>query len=329
MVRSNSIVARDGSGWMTPYPAFPDTIRMTVVKKTFKSNLAGSGLAGVADALLDETGGSGSDLGSYWESEVLKCLDNLNGGTWTQKKLLAEIDRVGKAKNLRTTIYQREYHPELIGAGSRNPVMDIWETYYNASQQGAQGVSGPGMMKDASKNQAGAGDNALVYFDPAIWNKDNAATDLTIDSLKQANLYTGSVSNTRTSNPTLYAALSIMTADDILFHELVHAMRTLKGLTDLTATVNGWYVNVEEFMANLITNIAMNEKNPSGDLRYSENWFTLMPAKFKTNQGYMADAENEKIIKLAKTLDPQFCHTVALSPANNPFNPFRFLEKGF
>jgi hypothetical protein len=280
---------------------FTPTIRVLTPMGQFKKSLATSGLVSVTDV-------AGADLAREWESEVFDCLETLQNGTWTAKALLAEIDRVGSAKRLKITIWPREYHPEVLDP--TQGTAPVFKMYLNAQQQGRQGLSSPGMMQDASKNQAGAGDHALVYFDPTMWQPTSPIREAAMQA-----------------DPVKYSGAG-MDPKYVLFHELVHAMRTLKGLTDLTSTDTPDYVNRDEFAANLITNIAMSENNPFGDLRYGEDGFKRMPTKFTTSDGYLTSSEHTNLIRNMCQMDLAFCGTVAASPYVNAFNPIRtFLRK--
>jgi hypothetical protein len=293
-----TVTAADGTTIkeFTPYP----TIRVVTSMGQFKKSLATSGLGSVADVV-------GADLAKEWENELFDCLETLQNGTWTAKALLAEINRVGSAKRLRVTIWPREYHPEVLDPAKGTTA--VIEMYTNAEQQGRQGLGGPGLMRDASKNQAGTGDHALVYFDPTIWQPTSPIREAAMQA-----------------DPAKYTGVG-MDPEYVLFHELVHAMRTLKGLTDLTPTVTHDYWNTEEFAANLITNIAMSEHDPFGDLRYGEVGFKRMPAQYKTSDGYLTSSEHTSLIGKMVQTDPLFCGTVAVSPYLNAFNPIRTLIK--
>lgn len=295
-----TIASKDGTTIKEFTPNYP-TIRVLTPTEQFKRSLATSGLSSVADI-------AGADLAGEWENEIFDCLETLQNGSWTAKALLAEIHRVGSAKRLKVTIWPREYHPEVLNPTKGVPA--LIEMYINAEQQGRQGLGGPGLMKDAKKNQAGAGDHALVYFDPTIWQPTSPIREAAMQE-----------------DPAKYTGVG-MDPEYVLFHELVHAMRTLKGLTDLTPTVTHDYWNTEEFVANLITNIAMSEKAPSRDLRYGEIGFKRMPAQYKTSNGYLTSGEHVGIIKDMCQIDPVFCGTIAASPHQNAFNPIRsFLKK--
>jgi len=54
-------------------------------------------------------------------------------------------------------------------------------------------------------------------------------------------------------------------ADDVLFHELVHALRMLRGLMDLVP-IRDWD-NIEDLFAIMLTNIYNSSNNRNNDLR--------------------------------------------------------------
>jgi hypothetical protein len=54
-------------------------------------------------------------------------------------------------------------------------------------------------------------------------------------------------------------------ADDVLFHELVHALRMMRGLMDLSK-IRDWD-NIEDLFAIMLTNIYNSSNNRNGDLR--------------------------------------------------------------
>jgi hypothetical protein len=293
--------AKDGSTIkeFTPYP----TIRVATPLDQFKKSLGTSDLSSVADVAGANLVRSSRTTAGEWESELFDCLETLQNGTWTATALLAEIDRVGKAKRLKVTILPREYHPEVLDP--TKGTVAVIEMFTNAQQQGREGLTGPGMMKDPSKSQAGTGDHALVYFDPTIWQPTSP--------IREAAMH---------ADPAKYTGVG-MDPQYVLFHELVHAMRSLKGLTDLTWTVTYDYWTREEFAANLITNIALSENNPFGDLRYGEVGFKRMPAQYKTSDGYLTSSEHTSLISVMCQMDPRFCGIVAASPQLNTFNPIR------
>src|SRR5262249_54575588 len=109
----------------TPFP----TIRVVTPLAQFKRSLATSGLSSVADV-------AGADLAREYESELFDCLETLANGTWTAKALLGEIDRVGKAKQLKVSIWPREYHPEVLDR--TKGALAVIQMYMNAEQQGRQ-----------------------------------------------------------------------------------------------------------------------------------------------------------------------------------------------
>jgi hypothetical protein len=292
--RTQQKVAPNGDT-ITPWSSYP-TIQMVGVASVFRQGLAGTGLAPVANAL-------GRGMADDWTAEVTRLLDVLKL-TSTAATMFSEIDQIGLSTGHKVSIWPRDYHPEQITpGGGPKQVIDM---YLNAGQQGQNGLSGPAMMRDASKNIKGDGDNAIVYFDPYVWLDGNP--------VRQA---------AQASDPARYSGAG-MQPEFVLFHELVHAMRGLKGLTDLTPTTTPDYVNLEEFSANLLTNVAMKEANASNVLRYGEVGFKPMPPQYTTSCGYLASNEHRDLISRIHRQDSRFIMNLALL-TRPPWNPYRAL----
>jgi hypothetical protein len=197
-----------------PFDACP-TIRIFSDRTTVRGNLQQSGLADVADPLA-------GDLSVAWEKAVWDALTTLSAPRcYAARCVLTEIDWYGKRGPFFVFILPRDMNVETAIWANRTdltPQERVIKAWLNASSQGRQGSSGPGMMADASKNQRGAGDSAVVRFDPLVWDPDNKFRDLANQ------MYPGR-----------YGPYGASPAEALL-HELVHAMRTVKGMTDLTPT---------------------------------------------------------------------------------------------
>ena len=100
-------------------------------------------------------------------------------------------------------------------------------------------IDNPGTFADdPSAAQAGrAGSDVHIFYDPAIFNGN--------------------------------AQYVHFRPDDVLFHELVHALRIMRGLID-TTTMIGWD-NKEDFFAITLTNIYLSMNNRNADLRGSHS----------------------------------------------------------
>jgi len=285
-----------------PFDQYP-TIRIASSPAIFKKNLLRSGLASVADDLA-------GDLSAAWERDVWKALTALSDiRCYASRCVLTEIDWFGKRGNFRVFILPRDMGiEEAIWANRTDlpPQERVVKAWLNASSQGRLGTSGPGMIADASKNQRGAGDNAVVHFDPEVWDPDNQFRDVANQIF-----------------PGRYGPYGA-TAAEALLHELVHAMRTVKGMTDRTLTGPPFNDTFEEFAAVLVTNIHIGESNPGG-LRGGHTGFMPMQQNWNTSLGFLADKNNRELVKYLIHQDPCFCNNLAQTVYVNSFNPVRLL----
>ena len=111
---------------------------------------------------------------------------------------------------------------------------------------------------------------------------------------------------------------------EALLHELVHAMRTIKGMTDLTPTGPPFNDTIEEFVAVLVTNIHTGELTPGG-LRAGHTGFMSMQPNWTTSQGFLSDRNNRDLVTYFIRQDSSFCNTLAQTVYVNSFNPIRLL----
>ena len=289
-----------------PFDACP-TIRVFSDPSIFKGNLKQSGLADVANELA-------GDMSSAWERGVWNALRSLSSlSCYAARCVLTEIDWYGKRGKFFVFILPRDMNVETAIWANRTdltPQERVIKAWLNASSQGRQGTTGPGMMADASKNQRGTGDNAVVRFDPLVWDPDNTFRDVANQ------MYPGR-----------YGPYGASPAEALL-HELVHAMRTVKGMTDLSPTGPPFNDTFEEFVAVLVTNIHTGELTPGG-LRAGHTGFMPMQSNLATSVGFLADKDNRQLVKYLIHQDPSFCSNLAQSVYVNSFNPILFLLRPF
>jgi hypothetical protein len=152
--------------------------------------------------------------------------------------------------------------------------------------------------------------SAFIYFDPDAWGGGSFMR-------QEAGIV----------NPAKYGGVGMEPAE-VLFHELVHAVRRLKGVTDRTRTTTTDYVSLEEFTAVLVTNIVISEKNRFTALRYGERTFISMPDRYKTSAGFLRNAEHADLVNRIIARDVTLPREIASSPVANPFNPFRRILRG-
>jgi hypothetical protein len=292
--------ATDLSRFGTPFNRCP-TIRIFAVPSVFAGNLRQSGLAGVANELA-------GDMSSAWENGVREALTALSAPhCWASRCVLNEIDWYGKHKNLFVFILPRDMDVEQAIWADRTdltPQERVVKAWLNASSKGRQGATGPGAMSDASKNQPGRGDHAVVQFDPLVWNANNAFREISNQ------MFPGRYGPYGTS------------PEEALLHELVHAMRTIKGMTDLTTTHSPFYENYEEFTAVTVTNIHIGEHSPGG-IRLGHTGFTPMPRNWSSSEGFLSDRNNRECVNYLIRQDRSFCNTLAQTVYVNSWNPIR------
>jgi hypothetical protein len=106
--------------------------------------------------------------------------------------------------------------------------------------------------------------------------------------------------------------------EQILFHELVHATRIMRGAFWMLAVNNG-YGNLEEFIAAIVTNIYLSEtKQPIHDY----NWRRLDGQSFLDSS--TIQPKPRLLLGTFRTRQPTFFY--ALSAVNGAFNPCRQIE---
>lgn len=280
----------DGSGdWITPYPAMP-CIRLVLRTRSFRSTLIDTGVGDNPDWT--------ERMKEGWESSVIDVLDSLRAGSWTQKVVLGAIQNRCAQKNYRVYINPRETHPQNTASKGTNE-LEILDQILNSA---ATGNSTQQVPQD--------GETAYIYYEPHSWRADSFIR-------QEAELV----------NPSRFGGVG-MEPDQVLFHELVHAVRRLSGTTDRTPTQNRDYVNLEEFAAVLFTNISMNEKNPFAPLRYCERSFIAMSPQYQTSASFLKNSEHHDLVGRIVRKDPQLTQSVANSNVHNPFNPLRRYLRG-
>ena len=153
----------------------------------------------------------------------------------------------------------------------------------------------------ADKVAEGGGSDASVYFTPSEWGGGKSAC----------------------SGPGTGAA-----ADEVLFHEMVHALRDMQGVSNPVPTVNTSYLNEEEFLAIVVTNVYISAK---GGTKFRANHFddSILWSPLNTSKGFVEDEDNRKVLTNYSSMwQPTFGQLANLTQPK--FNPFRevILRKG-
>jgi hypothetical protein len=117
-------------------------------------------------------------------------------------------------------------------------------------------------------------------------------------------------------------------ADQVLVHELVHALRDMQGLTNPVPTTNTSYLNEEEFLAIVVEDVYISAK---GGTKFRANHFddSVLWSPLDTSKGFVEYQDNGKVLDYyASMWQPFFGQLANLTQPK--FNPFRevILRKG-
>jgi hypothetical protein len=120
--------------------------------------------------------------------------------------------------------------------------------------------------------------------------------------------------------------------DEVLYHELAHASRMMRGKETYAAVRGrGNFPNIEEYFATVITNIYLSEKggrligkySPDSQLHAHKDWSVMKhPAGFYGNNDHLSIPPS-KLMEEFKRTQPQFYHDLAILPTPPWFNPVR------
>lgn len=112
--------------------------------------------------------------------------------------------------------------------------------------------------------------------------------------------------------------------DEVLLHEMVHALRMLIGMSESVA-LGHLYDDEEEFFAILIANIYVSELNRRDDLRSDHHGFRRLSENQDTSEEFLPKADtNDYRYRLVRKLvmqEPFLCMNLANVPGT--FNPIR------
>jgi hypothetical protein len=182
--------------------------------------------------------------------------------------------------------------PKGIGGKDRTDLRDKW---YSGRQDDPDTEDDERYTtRGVDKVAEGGGSDAQVYFTPSEWGGGESAC-----------------SGPGTGAP----------ADEVLFHEMVHALRDMQGLSNPVPTVNTSYLNEEEFLAIVVTNVYISAK---GGTKFRANHFdnSILWSPLNTSKGFVEDEENRKVLNnYASMWQPTFGQLANLTQPK--FNPFR------
>jgi hypothetical protein len=115
--------------------------------------------------------------------------------------------------------------------------------------------------------------------------------------------------------------------DEILFHELVHALRQIKGLM-ATLSVNQNYLNEEEYLAIVISNIYIRSARKSADLRGDHRRSVLKdPDHFLDNPQGVNLTQRVLLERFYNWQPKLFDRLAKLSDADANFNPVKTYDQ--
>jgi hypothetical protein len=111
--------------------------------------------------------------------------------------------------------------------------------------------------------------------------------------------------------------------DEILLHEMVHALRDMQGASNRVPTT--WrYKDEEEFLAVTVANVYISKKKGNKLLRPDYRSVGPLPPPLNTSDGFLRDDENRSILEYyARVWQPVFGQLGDVETAFNPFRPFK------
>jgi hypothetical protein len=235
-------------------------------------------------------------IADQYERDVLAQLNLLTGsGRWTAQAVFAQILAAGTqhAKNIKISPYTLADAQRLGPFGS----------FTHAADLGSVPVTQGG---------TGGGSDAEIHYSPEILTQDSPAR-----ALANAN------ADPKAKKWGPYAT----DPDDVLLHELIHAMRDLQGLNEGIQTTgpDAKYDDDEEFLAILISNIAVTEKDPYADLRRDHFGSTKLPDEEATSEGFLSNTDQTDNLFWVEFLAAEewaLFNLIAASPFA-AFNPIR------
>jgi hypothetical protein len=172
-------------------------------------------------------------------------------------------------------------------------------------------VDNPVDMGEVRAAAADAPRHALVRYNPAMWNPQTVAGVGFVPSAADFRQAPG------------------VERDEILLHEMVHALRQMRGTTDFHQPLDApHYDTVEEFMAIVVSNVFRSERHRPG-LRRDHWGFQALPADqqadpnvFLSAASVGGDSNRARMLQLRRDGE-QFFNDMKRSPA--AWNPFRLM----
>lgn len=183
----------------------------------------------------------------------------------------------------------------------------------------------------APKGVSGAG--------PALWFRGNQDNPRTPEDEREDLMPNGITGTGKGSDVTIFFDPDALASrrcshgnpgtmpDEILIHEMVHALRFMQGRANPWPTTNHAYTNDEEFLAIVIANVYI---SAYGGLRLRANHegHQMLQAPLNTSAGFLTNADNLRLMKIYRLLWSYTFNRLALL-VKPWFNPFRELVRNY
>jgi hypothetical protein len=185
-------------------------------------------------------------------------------------------------------------------------------------------------------DQAAAAPKGVGGKGPAIWYKgypDDVTTPDTDERFERSNNKTDDMGTGEGSSveigfdPDSYTEACIKRGpasqpDEVLLHEMVHALRMMQGQYNKVPTKNAFYDDEEEFLAIVIANVYVSQKDAAALLRGNHHDHERLWPPLNTSAGFIADKDNYNVLQIYRlTWLPTFTNLAML--VTPKFNPFR------
>ena len=115
-------------------------------------------------------------------------------------------------------------------------------------------------------------------------------------------------------------------ADEVLFHEMIHALRMMQGKYNAIPLGDRYYgyENEEEYLAIIATNVYMSANGVDNDgLRGGHDGHYALQPPLNTSAGFLADPTNRKLMNIYRLVWADAF--LAIAGVDAAFNPFREL----
>lgn len=292
---------------------------MLTYQKCYNIQIDGSGFRGWSTGAFQVTTAASAMSASIYEASVLAQLERIIA-FWSGWALLRAIYDAGQAKGKYIRIV---------------PWSDADAAKHGKENAYAHSLSGKGAAPASVQPFLGNEDDPKTTrderYEVATFRGTGTGSDVEVHYTPNATL---PACPPRTSTPVgcrpTWLGVDLMSPDDLLVHELVHALRMLRGQSDCIPTRQEDYDNEEEFFAVLVANIYVSEKGNATALRANHHGGGVLRQELNTNETFLGKGERwpswgqrEDRALVAKFVreNNDVCGKIRLSRA--AFNPIR------